>query len=875
MNERLHIERIHLYEYAVPNAGASRAVDATAYNLVIHLHAMLGGTPVEGVGEISPRGPRYTGDARAQVWPLVVSACELLDGRSLPVSGPEELLHGVRSIMAELRQHAADVVSATGAGNPKKPYRATLAGIEQALLDALARARDVPLVDVLGRARQHVQVSAATIPSLKDSSALEKRLRNQHSRYPMTRLTSHGEVSADLELIQLAAKTNRAAGGDKPLWLVATEKYQPHQAEDLVDHLLEWMRSDDPPGRLIIEQPLRRDRVHELAELQRHARTGRRRTWRLGRRQPHLSIMASLSVWDEDDLERLHTAGGTDVIAIEIPRSGGLLPSLDIARAAQRRNPDVEISLDGPRSVSQVSASNAHALALSMPRLDYLTISPLRSAVRDITAPELTYLDKSSNILADQTGSGSGTQISLGELGRFVTKAARIPRPVPSAPADSAMPPFNTFDAPHLEKFKKIPLDSHLLEHEALTEGLETLRVSSLIFTARAPGSDNHVAFYRTCGDANSRVARFTTVDKQITRVLLQRAGVSVPEGQQFSLRQRAQAVEYAHWLGWPVVVKPQAGTGGVGVTTNIRSEDEVTWAIDAVAATKHERFVVERHIEGDAYRFIVADNRVLSVTFRQPANVVGDGVSTVAELIEMTNELRRTTQKLQTRPIKLDDRARFQLERQELRWDSVPDAGQTVVLSTAGSITQGGETYQVLEETHPTLLDMAVRSVQAIPGLHISGVDFLISDHRLPLDEQAAGICELNASPAGSSHHFPLFGTPKNISLDLMRAQCRLNGVPLRTKATELCLDLEIRGKIQGVGYRQWMASLATEFGLSGWVRNTAEPQVVQAQIAGPAGPTAALASLAIEGPSQASPRSVRTRHSTDVQPTGRFTVT
>jgi acylphosphatase len=94
---------------------------------------------------------------------------------------------------------------------------------------------------------------------------------------------------------------------------------------------------------------------------------------------------------------------------------------------------------------------------------------------------------------------------------------------------------------------------------------------------------------------------------------------------------------------------------------------------------------------------------------------------------------------------------------------------------------------------------------------------------------------------------------------------------VPVDDAADELLLHLEVRGQVQA-GYRQWMARVAREFGVAGWVRNSDDPTLVEACLAGPAGPVAALASLAIRGPAQAQPIYVRCRHFQGDQPTGRF---
>lgn len=885
----LTITRVRFYEYVMPmrrGFGTSRGVTERARNIVIQLAGEHAGRSVVGVGEGVPRSAALTGDTKQGSWSFLLRAGRYIEGRRLTLGNRVSSLDAIRAVMVELQDLAAE---APPKANPTKPYRGTLAGIDIALLDLVAKAQGLTVSALLGQQRTDVGVSAGTISTVKSRSEFAERTRKDARRFPMSRYKATGDLAEAQDLTRLIAQTNRSAGADKPVWVDVNEGFGPADATAFVEWAAELMLAGDLPARVIVEQPVSKQNIDGLVALQRRADvllSGRRRRatvralWN-GRRSPSrgrntgplkLTIIADEGLWDVDDLRRLQQLGGVGGINIKVPKVGGLLPALDLARAAVSADPDIEIYVGGMLATSDITSWALRSLALAMPRLDFYTSSPPSNVAARIGIPHIGYRNQRTNVLANQIGTGIGVELSLGDLGPYVTRSARFPEPAVIGPVEDERP--NRFDLPHLERFGRTNLDSHLLEAEALKAGLNTVRYDPLHFAATRPGHSGQIGFAWTAGIQTSKVSMAMTGSKQLTRALLRQAGIAVPEGRRFRRSQRTDAIAYANRLGWPVVVKPQAGTGGVGVTTNIGSVAELTWAIDAVAATRYTNFVVERHVDGEAYRFIVLHDRVLSVVYRRPASVLGDGVSTVAELIERQNDLRMGLLRLQARPLRIDDRVRFQLDRQGLTWDSVPESGRRVALSTAGSVTQGGESVQVLDETHQSLLDEAVRAVAAIPGLNYAGVDFLIPDHRKPLADQHAAICEINSSPASGSQHFPMYGPARNVSRALVEDQCNAAGLPVDDAADELLLHLEVRGRVQAVGYRQWMARAAREFGVAGWVRNSDDPTLVEACLAGPAGPVAALASLAIRGPAQAQLMYVRCRHFHGDQPTGRFAV-
>src|SRR5262249_12905351 len=135
--------------------------------------------------------------------------------------------------------------------------------------------------------------------------------------------------------------------------------------------------------------------------------------------------------------------------------------------------------------------------------------------------------------------------------------------------------------------------------------------------------------------DRTSSIGEQIAADKHLTRKLLKSAGVPVPAGRPVADSQ--DACTAAAELGWPVVVKPLDGNHGRGVATNLTTNEQVIAAYE-VAKGEGSGVIVEQYITGDDYRLLVIGNQLVAASLREPAHVVGDGRSTVRELVDEVN---------------------------------------------------------------------------------------------------------------------------------------------------------------------------------------------------------------------------------------------
>ena len=214
------------------------------------------------------------------------------------------------------------------------------------------------------------------------------------------------------------------------------------------------------------------------------------------------------------------------------------------------------------------------------------------------------------------------------------------------------------------------------------------------------------------------------------------------------------EAEKAADDLGWPVVVKPSNQDQGLGVVAGIRDVETLRRAFDEAAKLSPAAVIVEKHIDGDDHRLLVVRGRTIAAVRRTAAGVMGDGVRTVAQLVEHVNAdpRRGTAHFSRLKVLRLDDAARECLTEQGLQPDSVPAYGRSVWLRRIANVSTGGTAVDVTAEVHPDNRRLAERAARIV-GLDIAGVDLLCPDISRSWREVGGAICEINAQPGLRVH--------------------------------------------------------------------------------------------------------------------------
>jgi cyanophycin synthetase len=266
--------------------------------------------------------------------------------------------------------------------------------------------------------------------------------------------------------------------------------------------------------------------------------------------------------------------------------------------------------------------------------------------------------------------------------------------------------------------------------------------------------------------DVTSAVSESIAQDKDLTKKLLRAAGVPVPMGRPVSDVDDAWVA--ALEVGVPVAVKPQDGNQGKGVTVNITQREQMVAAYQSAA--EHGEVMVEKFLPGSDFRLLVVGGAVVAAARRDPPQVVGDGLHTVRELVELVNQDPRRGEGHATSltKIRFDDIAVVRLKSQDMTPESIPAKGCRVVLRNNANLSTGGTATDVTDDVHPALAARAVAAAQMV-GLHICGVDMVCETMLLPLEAQHGGVVEVNAAPGLRMHLSPSFGKGRAVGVAMV----------------------------------------------------------------------------------------------------------
>ena len=272
-----------------------------------------------------------------------------------------------------------------------------------------------------------------------------------------------------------------------------------------------------------------------------------------------------------------------------------------------------------------------------------------------------------------------------------------------------------------------------------------------------------------TVTSATSAIAVDIAKDKSLTARLLRDAGMPVPASE--VVRTESGAVDAAAEIGHPVVVKPLDGNHGRGVTIDLSDEADIRSAFGvAAAASRGGRVLVERLVDGFDHRLLVVNGRLVAASRRMPASVVGDGCSTVAELVERVNlDPRRGIghEGTLTR-IELDETTEAVLARQGLTVDAVPSDGDVVLLARTANLSTGGIAIDVTDSVHPDNAELA-REAALVVGLDVAGIDIVAPCLDAPIVEAGGAIVEVNAGPGFRMHTAPSHGDAQYVARAVM----------------------------------------------------------------------------------------------------------
>ena len=320
-----------------------------------------------------------------------------------------------------------------------------------------------------------------------------------------------------------------------------------------------------------------------------------------------------------------------------------------------------------------------------------------------------------------------------------------------------------------LDGFEDLELSTQILMRESIKRGIKVDvvdRSENFISLKK----DDHIEYVKqaTKTSKDSYITVLMMENKVVTKEILKNKDIRVPKGDEFFSLD--EALKNAHrYVNKSIVVKPKSTNFGLGISIFKEGpkEEEIIEAFKL--AFEHDNTVlVEEFIKGKEYRFLVIGDKVPGILHRVPANVIGDGKSSIKELVEEKNKssLRGKGYKTPLEKINLDNNAKLFLNHLGKDFEYIPDKDEVVYLRENSNISTGGDSIDYTDLIPQRFKDIAVESAKAA-GANICGVDMMIEDYK---DENSNyAIIELNFNPAIHIHSYPYKGKEREIAKEVL----------------------------------------------------------------------------------------------------------
>lgn len=297
---------------------------------------------------------------------------------------------------------------------------------------------------------------------------------------------------------------------------------------------------------------------------------------------------------------------------------------------------------------------------------------------------------------------------------------------------------------------------------EAQSRGIPWIRLNKYSLCQLGYGA-NQKRIQATVTSETSSIGVEIACDKEDTKYLLEQAEVPVPKG---DIVKTERGLEDAvKRIGYPLVIKPINGNHGRGITCDIDNWEDALVAFTAAKEISRS-VIVERNIKGDDYRLLVIDHKLVAAANRTAAHVIGDGKSTIQELIDKTNQDPRRGyghENVLTN-ITVNDMTLNILKDKGYTVDTVIANGEFLKLKDTGNLSTGGTAEDVTDIVHPFNVFMAER-ISRIIGLDICGIDIMTTHIDKPLTETGGAVLEVNAAPGFRMHLAPSSGLARNVA--------------------------------------------------------------------------------------------------------------
>ena len=297
---------------------------------------------------------------------------------------------------------------------------------------------------------------------------------------------------------------------------------------------------------------------------------------------------------------------------------------------------------------------------------------------------------------------------------------------------------------------------------EAESRGIPWIRLNKYSLCQLGYGA-NQKRIQATITSKTSSIGVELACDKEDTKYILEQGEVKMPKGR--ILIDLEDLKDTCDYVGYPLVIKPIDGNHGRGITVNIQAYEEAVTALHA-AQEISQRVIVEKYIKGHDYRLLVINFKLVAAAKRTPAHVIGDGSSSIEELINKVNSDSRRGYGHENvlTAITINDLTETLIKKNGYTRSSVLPKDEMLILKDTANLSTGGTAEDVTDIMHSSNVFMAERIARLI-DLDICGIDVMTSDISKPLEETGGAVLEVNASPGFRMHLAPTQGLPRNVA--------------------------------------------------------------------------------------------------------------
>lgn len=322
--------------------------------------------------------------------------------------------------------------------------------------------------------------------------------------------------------------------------------------------------------------------------------------------------------------------------------------------------------------------------------------------------------------------------------------------------------------------FKNLHTNQKILIYELLKRGIYVEVIDEKLELIKATFKDHQELIYDRDSSITPYHVSVLAGNKGIAKRILSQNGVSVPLGEVFKAKDRTSIIKAFELLDGPVVLKPVHGSHGYDVYLNLKRIEE----IESILSVLEEKYgseapiLIEEFFDAKEYRVFLTKAFKCAVLHRDPAYVIGDGIHTIEELIEIENDRRMHPRTNALCEILIDNEMDRYLKENRISRSFIPTLGKKVYVRRNSNVAMGGVCIDKTDEADRSVIEIGKRVLDSFSGLPYVGIDFMTKDISLVQTEDSYRVIEVNTVPGLQMHHRPAIGKSQNVAsyiVDLM----------------------------------------------------------------------------------------------------------